>query len=62
VFSSPIGQRTVVQFTVRPPSRYRLLPATEFEQRYRAEIPGERPHVLDELRRLEPAHENVWLL
>jgi uncharacterized protein YeaO (DUF488 family) len=34
----------------------------EFAQRYRQEIVAERPHVLDELHRLEREHEIVWLL
>jgi uncharacterized protein YeaO (DUF488 family) len=38
------------------------LPWAEFEQRYRFEILNERPHVLDELRRLEREHEIIWLL
>lgn len=34
----------------------------DYAARYRAEILGERPHVLDELRRLEQEHGLVWLL
>ena len=34
----------------------------EFERRYRAEILGERPHVLEQLHRLEQEHEIIWLL
>ena len=34
----------------------------EFAARYREEIVGERPAVLDELRRLEREHERVTLL
>ena len=34
----------------------------EFENRYRDEILRERPHVLEDLRRLEREHEIVWLL
>jgi uncharacterized protein YeaO (DUF488 family) len=35
---------------------------SEFEQCYRAEILEQRPHVLEELRKLELEHEIVWLL
>ena len=38
------------------------LPWPEFERRYRAEILEQRPHVLEELHRLEREHEIVWLL
>jgi uncharacterized protein YeaO (DUF488 family) len=33
----------------------------EFEQRYRAEILDERPHVLATLRQLEREHDIIWL-